>query len=225
MIKFLLNSSVYACEAFSALNILAQDYALPHAIVMFKRFVVALTSSIAIGAGFAGAAAAAEEVTFTLSFNGFGGDPDTVAIGLCSTFGLCSPGQEIFLPDPSPGQETPALPAVNDTGFNITGLFGRLPLSDEVPGLDQPSVFSQDGSSSDIFNEINVFNEQQEIAFAEGIISAGSIVEVNVVTEPTANSSLFARFEGESIPEPASTLAVLAFGVVAAGGALKKKEA
>jgi len=216
---------VYACEAFSALNILAQDYALPHAIVMFKRFVVALTSSIAIGAGFAGAVAAAEEVTFTLSFNGFGGDPDTVAIGLCSTFGLCSPGQEIFLPDPSPGQETPALPAVNDTGFNITGLFGRLPLSDEVPGLDQPSVFSQDGSSSDIFNEINVFNEQQEIAFAEGIISAGSIVEVNVVTEPTANSSLFARFEGESIPEPASTLAVLAFGVVAAGGALKKKEA
>ena len=199
--------------------------ALPHASIMFKRFVVALTSAITIGAGFAGAAEAAEAVTFTLSFNGFGGNPDTVAVGLCSTFGLCSPGQEIFLSDSSPGQETPALLAVNDTGFNITGLFGRLPLPDEVPGLDQPSGFSQDGSSSDIFNEINVFNEQQEIAFTKGILLAGSLVEANVVTAPTANSSFFARFEGESIPEPASTLAVLAFGVVAAGGALTKKEA
>ena len=189
---------------------------------MFKKSMIALTSAVAIGAGFA---ESAEAVTFTASFTRFKGDPGTVEVGLCSTFGLCAPGEEVLLLDPSPGQETPPRPAVNDTGFTITGLFGRLPLPEEVPGLDQPSAFSPKGSSSDIFDQINVSNDQQEIAFTEGVILAGSIVEVNISTKPTANSTLFARFEGKPVPEPASAVAVLAFGIIAAGKTLKQKEA
>ncbi len=182
-----------------------------------KRLLLAIlgTTSILFGTSSLASAASFTETEFRLTFNTPPSVFDDKPIEVCGFVGICNPDVAGVVPDVNPAIPTPPQPYINDTGFTITGLFAKLP---ENPPAG-PSLFVE--GTSDIFGEINISENGQELAFTEGTISVNEIFFADFETEPEANSELFITLttipKPSSIPEPSSLLGILVFGFLSTG--------
>jgi hypothetical protein len=109
---------------------------------------------------------------------------------------------------------------VNDSGFDIVGL------SYLITGNDlQNFQWSSTGNTSDIFSQVQVLNNGTELLFTGGAIHPGQYFVATRTYDPTTNVSFHPihSLEFAAVPEPSSTLGMLAFGAFSAGSLLKRR--
>lgn len=161
-------------------------------------------------------AATLQKTEFRLSFNTPPANFNDQPIGICSLIGICDPRVKSIVPDVNPNIPTPPQPYINDTGFPISGVFAELP--DNRP--QGPAIFVE--GISDIFSEINISEDGQELSFTRGIISVNEVIFADFQTEPEADSALFLTLT--TVPEPSSLLGILVFGYLGGGLWFKKRK-
>lgn len=176
-----------------------------------KRLLLAVlgTTSIVFGTSSLAAAASFTETKFSLTFNTPPSVFEDKPKGVCAFVRICNSGVESIVPDVNPNIATPPQPYINDTGFPIAGMFAKLP--ENRP--EGPGVFVE--GTSNIFSDVNISNDKQELSFTEGTISVNEIFFADFETEPEANSTLFLTLT--TIPEPSSLVGILVFGFLGTG--------
>jgi hypothetical protein len=149
--------------------------------------------------------------------------PDTFnnePLGICSFARLCQSGSKTILPDLNPNVVTPPQQYVNDTGFAITNVLAEL-LENRPQGL---GVFVE--GNSDIFSDIGISDNQQNLLFTEGIIPVGEVITVDFETEPESDSTLFLTLNSTlaaPTPEPSFLVGLLTLAFFSTNRFLEKK--
>ncbi|NER97139.1 MAG: hypothetical protein F6J86_25380 [Symploca sp. SIO1B1] len=187
-------------------------------LLTMKRLSLASLGTISILFGTSSFADAASLTTteFSLTFNTPPANFNDQPIEICGFVGICEPGIKSIVPDINPGLPTPPQPYINDTGFNITSVFAQLPENrPEGPGIFVEGI-------SNIFSEINISNDGQELLFTGGIISVNEVIFADFQTSPEADSALFITLT--TIPEPSSLVGILFFGSLGTGLLFNKKQ-
>ncbi|RCJ15911.1 hypothetical protein A6S26_06345 [Nostoc sp. ATCC 43529] len=166
--------------------------------------------SIVFGTSSLAAAASLTQTNFTLTFNTPPANFDEPPRGICALIGICNSGVESIVPDVNPGLPTPPQPYINDTGFPITGVFAKLPENrPEGPGAFVAGI-------SDIFSNINISNDKQQLWFTGGTIAVNEVIFADFEVYPEADSTVFLTLsttpEPSSIPEPSSLVGILVLG-------------
>jgi hypothetical protein len=151
------------------------------------------TISLGFGSINLASAATLTPTQFSMSFNrqtsNLGG-----GIGICGDVGICQANVATIVPDVNPGIETLPEAYINDTGFAIAGIFAKL-LPNRPEG---PAIFI--GGTSDIFSNIDLSKDFQELSFTQGIIARNEIIIADFETEPDTNSALYLTLT--TTPEP-----------------------
>ena len=165
------------------------------------------TASVVLGSASLANAASFLGTEFSITFDTPPIVFDQTPLGVCAFVQICSPGVLSIVPDVNPNLPTPPEPYINDTGFPIIGIIADLPENrPQGPGLFV-------GGVSNIFSDINISNNGQQLSFTQGIIGVNEVFFADFQTNPEADSTLFITLvtteDHASTPEPSLLMGML----------------